>query len=636
MKFFLLPFLLLSLLVNAQQKSHSNIKLSNETVNYLRSSADKYSKKYNSDYDIASKLYPKEITLKSGKIAKLYGTGSGNTPLYVATTNQGAVITARANYLYAESSLNLNLTGSGLTSGVWEGDFIRKTHESLVGRVSNVELGDFTSSNEETDHATHVSATIAGSGLNKVSARGLAFESDIVGYNWNNDTSEMASEAANGLLVSNHSYGLATFDYSGNLLVPVYYFGRYDLKSRQVDDIMFNSKYYQPVFSAGNDRRESSFGSNKSGYDMLAGKENSKNAIVVAAVNGVPNYTGPNDVQMSEFSNWGPTDDGRIKPDISAKGVGVYSASSSSDISYKNSNGTSMAAPVVTGTILLLQEHFYNENQFYMKSATVRGLLAHTADECDKNFFGADGPDYKYGWGLMNAKFAAETISNNGTSSIIIEGTLNENDVYEVDLEAIGGNNVIATLSWTDPAGTVYNSSLENMLDYSVPVLVNDLDLRVNDSQNTYFPWKLDPSSPGTPATQGDNLVDNIEKVEINDAYGSLNFKISHKGYLTNSAQEFTLIITGVDSSLSNYESDRQSQLRIWPNPTKNIVNFKFNNTNEPNSISLYDSSGKLVINKIDVNQSLHSLDISMLPKGFYLLDISIGFKKFSEKLILE
>ena len=97
---------------------------------------------------------PKKLA-KNGKIAKLYGIGSGNTPLYVATTNQGAVIT-RASYLYAGSSLNLNLTGSGLTSGVWEGDFIRKTHESLVGRVSNVELGDFTSSNEETDHATHV------------------------------------------------------------------------------------------------------------------------------------------------------------------------------------------------------------------------------------------------------------------------------------------------------------------------------------------------------------------------------------------------------------------------------------------------------------------------------------------------
>ena len=114
--------------------------------------------------------------------------------------------------------------------------------------------------------------------------------------------------------------------------------------------------------------------------------------------------------------------------------------------------------------------------------------------------------------------------------------------MFMIDLEAFGGNNVIATLSWTDPAGTDYNSSVENMLDYDVPVLVNDLDLRVNDSQNTYFPWKLDPSSPGTPATQGDNLVDNIEKVEINDAYGSLNFKISHKGYLTNGAQEFTLI----------------------------------------------------------------------------------------------
>ena len=59
----------------------------------------------------------------------------------------------------------------------------------------------------------------------------------------------MASEAANGLLVL-ITHGLVTFDDSGNLVVPVYYFGRYDSKSRQVDEIMFNSKYYQPVFAA--------------------------------------------------------------------------------------------------------------------------------------------------------------------------------------------------------------------------------------------------------------------------------------------------------------------------------------------------------------------------------------------------
>lgn len=636
MKIFLPIYLAFSLFVSAQHNSYSDIILSQETIDRLEESAEELSKAYFSNLESASKLFPATIPLKDGKVGRLYGLTSHNKPLYVSTYNQGAVITARANALYNGGSLNLNLSGQGLTAGVWEGDFIRKTHEALNGRVSNVELGDFTTSNDETEHATHVSTTIAGSGLNKSSAKGLAYASEIIGYNWNNDVSEMTTEASKGLLVSNHSYGLSTFNDNGDLIVPLYYFGRYDSKSRDVDNLMFNAKYYQPVFAAGNDRRESPNGTNKNGYDMLAGKENSKNAIVVAAVHGVSNYTGPSDVDMSDFSNWGPTDDGRIKPDISAKGVSVYSASSSSDTAYSYSSGTSMAAPVVTGTILLLQEHYHNINQNYMKSSTVRGLLAHTADECDTNFFGADGPDYKYGWGLMNAKFAAETITNHGTSSLIVEGVLGNNDVYELNFEALSDSNLIATLSWTDPAGNVYNSSVENMLDYDVPVLVNDLDLRVSNDSNTYFPWKLDPSSSSSPATKGDNIVDNIEKVEVNNANGTYNFKVSHKSNLANLSQEFTLIITGIDASLSISNNIKNKFFNYWPNPAKEIIHIKFNSIGNSNTISLFDSSGKLVYKRNNLNQIEHTLDVSNFPRGFYIMEVSNGLHKYSDKLILD
>jgi hypothetical protein len=57
----------------------------------------------------------------------------------------------------------------------------------------------------------------------------------------------------------------------------------------------------------------------KGGFDMLTGSSVSKNVLVVAAVNAVATYNGPSSVVMSSFSNYGPTDDGRIKPDISAK-----------------------------------------------------------------------------------------------------------------------------------------------------------------------------------------------------------------------------------------------------------------------------------------------------------------------------
>ena len=132
----------------------------------------------------------------------------------------------------------------------------------------------------------------------------------------------------------------------------------------------------------------------------MYGVTNSKNSLTVAAVLGVPNYTGPESVSTTSFSNYGPTDDGRIKPDIATKGQAVFSTESTGDSDYASKSGTSMAAPGITVVVLLLQEHNYNINSSYLKSASVKGLLAHTADECDTNFFGADGPDYKYGWGL--------------------------------------------------------------------------------------------------------------------------------------------------------------------------------------------------------------------------------------------
>lgn len=59
---------------------------------------------------------------------------------------------------------------------------------------------------------------------------------------------------------------------------------------------------------------------------------------------------------MSSFSSWGPTDDGRIKPDIVADGVSVFSTTATHDSSYGYKSGTSMATPNAAGSLLLLQE----------------------------------------------------------------------------------------------------------------------------------------------------------------------------------------------------------------------------------------------------------------------------------------
>src|SRR5690606_36459063 len=142
------------------------------------------------------------------------------------------------------------------------------------------------------------------------------------------------------------------------------------------------------------------------------GFANSKNNVVVAGTVQVLNYNGPSSVVIYSSSSWGPTDDGRIKPDIAAKAVNTYSSTASSNTSYASYSGTSMAAPSMAGAGILLQQHANDVTGDFLRSASLRGLLIHTADEAGLH----PGPDYRFGWGLANAERAAQVISDNGNN----------------------------------------------------------------------------------------------------------------------------------------------------------------------------------------------------------------------------
>src|SRR5699024_9451765 len=135
-----------------------------------------------------------------------------------------------------------------------------------------------------------------------------------------------------------------------------------------------------PVWAAGNDRSyHNLINPDKSGYDLLTREGNSKNNLVVGSIFQINNYTNPNFVRLSPFTNFGPTDDGRIKPDITAKGSDVYLATATTDISYGAMYGTSMARPSAAGGLLLMQQHANETYGEYLRSATLRALVAHTA-----------------------------------------------------------------------------------------------------------------------------------------------------------------------------------------------------------------------------------------------------------------
>jgi len=484
-----------------------------------------------------------KIATINGGIKELIRLDENNNPIYFTTDNVGAALTTRANRLNSGGSLGLNLDGQDMIIGVWDGGKVRDTHNLLVGRVTQID-----NASELSAHATHVSGTMMGNATASSASKGMASQADLKAYDWDNDVSEVTTAAANGLLISNHSYG---YDPDNVSLIK---WGRYDSDARSFDNVMFNAPYYQFVNSAGNSRN-SGYNESKEGYDLLAGKSVSKNAIIVGAVSQVTNYTGPSSVNMSSFSSWGPTDDGRIKPDICGKGVGVRSSTSNSNNSYSSYNGTSMSSPNVAGTLLLLQQHHKNVKGGFMRAATLRGLTIHTADEA-----GTDpGPDYRFGWGLMNAEKAANVITNEGTESYIQENTLLQGKSYSFDVQSLSSTEpIVATICWTDPAGQAVFGSI---VDLATPNLVNDLDIRITKNNQTFFPWKLSPAEVEAAATQGDNIVDNVEKIEVLNPSGTYTVTVSHKGNLAGALQKYSLIISGIgakpmlvtsDSSLLN------------------------------------------------------------------------------------
>ncbi len=513
--------------------------------------------------------------LKNGTIIELQGVDEMGSPLYLSTFNSGAAATSGTQHLYPGGSLGLNLTGSTMIAGEWDGGAVRTSHQEFGGRVIQKDNATAISS-----HATHVAGTIVASGVN-ATAKGMSYQAKLHAYDWNNDNAEMSAEAANGLLLSNHSYGsVAGFSPNNSLNrwewhgyhahTEDYKFGWYDSKAQAWDEIAYNAPYYLIVKAAGNNRStngpadsgtywyrdannnwvsavySSKPVSRNNGYDILPTNATAKNILTVGAVHSITNgYTQPADVQISAFSSWGPTDDGRIKPDIVAKGVNVYSTNSGADNQYTYMSGTSMSSPAVTGSLLLLQQHHKNlKNGAPMRSATLKGLVIHTADEAGST----PGPDYIHGWGLLNTQRAAQVISNAGTQHLIEEAVLANGSTYTKQVTATGTEPLIATISWTDLKGPMVSPlTYDNVLNNRTIQLVNDLDIRISNGSTTWRPYVLDPANPANGATTGDNIRDNVEKIFIAlPVAGTYTITVSHKKTLANSSQPFSIIVSGL------------------------------------------------------------------------------------------
>jgi serine protease AprX len=541
-------------------------------------------------------------------------------PFFYTTDNAGSVATLRADSMYPGGSLGLNVTGQGITIGIWDGGKVRNTHQEFVGRIT---LGDGAATNN--GHATHVAGTAFASGVS-ATRKGFAYQASGRTYDWTSDASEMITFGDSGFLVSNHSYG----NIAGNL--PIEQFGMYNSQSIEVDNIMNAFPYYQVVKSAGNDRDNNSITQVllDGGYDLLTGVSCAKNVLTVAAVNQVTNYTSPSSVQMSSFSNFGPTDDGRIKPDISAKGTSVSSTNSVTDASYNVLQGTSMSAPAITGLIALLQKHYNNLNPTtFMKSASVRGLICHSAREAGEEV----GPDYGFGWGLADGLNAAQVISSKGTTGILDERSLENGATYTASFTINSSQDINVTICWTDPTGSA-NISSNN--DDRSPRLRNNLDLKVIKDGTIYYPWKLNPDEAYAPATNNsDNNVDNVERVQVfNATPGTYTIQVNHKGTLQNGSQDYTLIASTTNGlTLNNEDFIADNSFFVYPNPVNEQLYFSNPNNYELSSLSVSDITGKQIMS-MDMAQGLDSINVSNLQSGVYFVKFTTNDNSVVKKFI--
>ena len=576
---------------------------------------------------LASRDAPDLILRSDPGIALQYVDERG-MPRYYAVDNVNAARTISTDDVQPGGSGGFNLNGSGTPAGrlgMWDSGRVRTTHVELVGRHAQIDSPSATSA-----HSTHVAGTLIAAGID-AAAKGMSPAARLRSWDYNSDLVEMPVAAAAGLRISNHSYSPATgwvssggewFWYGDPAVSPVedYGFGFYGSAARAYDEIAYAAPGYLIVGSAGNNRVDVGPGpggqhwvwsgstwvsstvtrdpdGGATGYDTIPWQKNAKNALVVGAVDDIPGgYAGPASVAMTTFSSWGPTDDGRIKPDICANGVSLRSCVDGSNTAYGQITGTSMSSPSVAGSLNLIVDHWQATHDGTLpRAATLKAIAFETADECGP----ADGPDYRFGWGLMNTLTAARLVSADAADTAgahVWEAELadGETDAYHFTLAS--PETVRVTIHWTD----VPHEALSVVLDNPTLVLVNDLDLRVGDGSATWAPWVLDPSNPSAAAATGDNIRDNTEQIAALLPAGSYTLSVSHKGVLVDAPQAYSLAaslaLTDHAPPVTAPAAMAANPGNVAPNPFTAATTISFRlPAAGPVTLAIFDVQGRLV-----------------------------------------
>ena len=429
--------------------------------------------------------------------------------------NFNSQLLSRANMLKAPLTVGGRaLKGSGVVVGIGDNGDVQ-AHVDFSGRLINRAAQGIKA------HATHVTGTVGGAGIIQELYTGYAPKATLVSQFYSNIILNAPAYVQDyGMVVTNNSYGTVVGDCDYN--------GFYDLASRILDQQAFDMPELQQVFSSGNDGSLNCSPYPAGFKTVLGGFQSAKNVLTV----GSTNYKG----DVSFFSSKGPVKDGRIKPEIMAQGEFVVSTWANSGF-YSSNNGTSMAAPGVSGGLALLIERYRQLNSgANPPSALLKAFLCNGGTDR-----GNAGPDYSYGFGNMNLLRSVTMIEKNSFFKASVANTLS--NTHSISVPANTAQLKI-TLYWQDPPA--------NLL--ATKTLVNDLDLEVTTPTATaVLPKILDtiPANVVAVAGTGADHINNIEQVVINNpGAGNYSLKVKGTAITQNPSQEYFLVYDAIPVDL--------------------------------------------------------------------------------------
>ncbi len=399
----------------------------------------------------------------------------------------------RSSNLDTQTPTGRNYTG--LDIGVLcRDDGIVGPHIDFKGRIDNS-----TATGTGQTHGDGVSGIMAGAGNLNPSNRGMAAGADLFVVNYVPsflDTQTVSLINSGTVVITNSSYSNGCNDGYTTITQTV------DQQTRNLPNLLH-------VFSAGNSNNQNcGYGAGTQWGNITGGHKQGKNVIATANVFF--------DGSLVSSSSRGPAHDGRIKPDIAANGQNQISTSEGN--TYQSFGGTSGAAPGIAGISAQLYQAYSEANSGALPpSALIKAALLNTANEA-----GNIGPDFKFGWGIVNGLRAAKLIEDaRYLSGSVTQGVANN---HTITVPA-ATKQVRFMVYWSDsPASPNAN-----------PALVNDLDLVVTGpSSTTYLPWILNSAPNATtlnlPATNGADHLNNVEQVLINNPTAG-NYTLNINGF---------------------------------------------------------------------------------------------------------